>query len=181
MNVPARLPHPDLPTLFALFPPADDVPDYEVIAPDEMPQPYHGLLVHEHHMTVTLEAHHGRLVDVHLLACRHHGDSYARKIVLTPQGSKRVVLFGIVRIHLNYCTPAVRAAIVAGRTPLGRVLIQHNVLRRIELTSYLRVTPSPAMMGWFHLDQPTPLYGRLGYIHCDRKPAVELLEIVAPE
>jgi hypothetical protein len=37
------------------------------------------------------------------------------------------------------------------------------------------------MMNWFGLDRPRATYGRLAYIHCDHKPAVELLEIVRPE
>ena len=180
MNPLSHTTGPDLDELFALFPPADDRPAYAVIPGDAMPEPYRGLLVHEHHMTVTVEAHHGDLVDVRVLARRHEGNSYARKIVLTLRGSGKVVLFGIVRINLGYCAPAVRAAIVAQRTPLGRVLIEHNVLRRIEPTAYLRVRPGPRQLAWFGLDRPQPFYGRLGIIHCDEKPAVELLEIVRP-
>ena len=52
---------PDLETLFKLFPPTSYLRDFDVIAHDQMPQPYHDLLVHEHHMTVTVEAHHGSL------------------------------------------------------------------------------------------------------------------------
>jgi chorismate-pyruvate lyase len=132
-------------------------------------------------MTVTVEAHHGAPVDVHILARRHHDDRYSRKIVLTPQGSNRVVLFGIVRINLSYCSPAVRDKIVEGKTPLGRILIEHDVLRRIEISAYLRVRPGPKQLAWFGLSEAKPFYGRLGYIHCDGKPAVELLEIVVPE
>ncbi len=64
---------------------------------------------------------------------------------------------------------------------MGRVLINANVLRRIEPTAFLRVTPGPAMIEWFGLDEPRPTYGRFALIHCDEQPAVELLEIVAPE
>jgi hypothetical protein len=103
------------------------------------------------------------------------------KILLVLQKSRRVVQFGLMRVHLQYCSPEVRAEIVAGKTPLGRILIEHNVLRRIEPTAFLRVTPGPAMIKWFGLDSPRPTYGRLALIHCDHKPAVELLEIVAPE
>ena len=71
--------------------------------------------------------------------------------------------------------------ILQRQLPLGRVLIQNNVLRRIEPTAFLRVTPGPAMIQWFGLDQATPTYGRLAMIHCDNQPAVELVEIVAPE
>ena len=181
MKIPANFAGPDLPTLCALFSPADDMPEYEFVAADEVPSPYHGLLVHEHHMTVTVEAHHGRLVNIRVLARRQDGESYARKILLALQGSGRIVQVGIARVNLRYCSPAVRAEILAARTPLGRILIQHNVLRRIEPTAFLRVVPGPAMMEWFGLKQPRQTFGRLAYIHCDGQPAIELLEIVAPE
>jgi chorismate-pyruvate lyase len=176
-----KLTGPDPRQLFALFPQADDAPLMERIRPDEVPPPYDRLLVHTHHMTVTVEKHHGDRVNVRILDRRHEGDSYARKILLALQGSGRVVQFGLVRVNFRYCTAKVRDEIVAGQTPLGRVLIQNNVLRRIEPTSFLRVTPGPAMMGWFGLTAPQTTYGRTGYIYCDGQPAVEVLEIVIPE
>jgi hypothetical protein len=171
---------PSLHALFALFPPGDDVPEHEYVAAAAVPEPYRGLLVHEHHMTVTVEAFHGESVDVRVLDRRLTGDFYARKILLTLHDSGKVVLFGIPRVNFRYCSPEVRAEIESERTPLGRVLIQHNVLRRIEPTAFLRVVPNAALMAWFNLARPTPTYGRLAYIHCDEQPAVELLEIVAP-
>jgi hypothetical protein len=168
-------------SLFALFDPADDLPKCEWVAAANVPEPYQHLLVHGHHMTVTVEAHHASLVDVQILARRQDADTYARKILLTLQSTGRVVQFGIMRVHLRYCSPEVRDEIVAGQTPLGRILIQHNVLRWIQPTVFLRVIPSPAMTRWFGLDRPLPTYGRLALIHCDDQPAVELLEIVAPE
>jgi hypothetical protein len=180
MNLPLRTVRPDLATLFALFPPADDLPECEHIAGEDMPEPYRGLLVHEHHMTVTVEAYHGDLVDVRILARRHKGNSYSRKIVLTLQKTGRIVQFGIVRIDLGLCSPAVREALVAGKTPVGRILIEHNVLRRIEPTAYLRIAGKAPQMAWFGLTEPQTLYGRLAIIHCDARPAVELLEVVAP-
>lgn len=181
MNIPISILGPDLRSLWSLFPPADDMPEYEFVAADEVPPPYHDLLVHEHHMTVTVEGHHGGLVDVRVLARRQDDDAYARKILLALQGTGRVVQFGIMRVHLRHCTPAVRQEIIAGRTPLGRILIEHNVLRRIEPTAFLRVIPGRAMMEWFGLDEPRLTCGRLAFIHCDGVPAVELLEVVAPE
>lgn len=171
---------PDLNTLFALFPPGDYLAAQEEVPGEQVPEPYRSLLVHEHHMTVTVEAHHGDSVDVIVLDERHIGDSYARKILLALQGSKRVVQFGLVRIHLQYCNEAVRAEILAKQLPLGRILIQHDVLRRIEPTAYLRVIPGLDMMRWFNLTEPRATYGRLAIIHCDEQPAIELLEIVTP-
>jgi chorismate-pyruvate lyase len=167
--------------LQALFPPSDDIAETEVVAADQVPAPYDSLLVHEHHMTVTVERHHGSLVDVDILDRRHKGDTYARKILLRLQSTGRIVQFGIVRIHLQYCDAEVRREIIAGKTPLGRILIEHDVLRRIEPTAYLKIVPGSAMMSWFGLDRPVHTYGRLALIHCNEQPAIELLEIVAPE
>lgn len=169
---------PDLVSLFAQFPPAADLPNFQLIPAAALPAAFRALLAHEHHMTVTVERHHGDLVDVHLLAKRLDGSTYTRKIILTLQGSGKVVLFGIVRINLDYCSPPVRDAILAEQTPLGRVLIEHNVLRRIEVTAYLKIEPGPLQLQWFRLERPQPLFGRLGFIYCDDRPAVELLEIV---
>lgn len=181
MNLPASALGPDLETLCNLFPPVDYLAACKVIPPEQVPPPYNALLVHEHHMTVTVEKHHGGLVDVRVLDRRLTGDEYARKILLTLQKSGRVVQFGIARVHLHFCSDEVKAEILAAQTPLGRILIEHNVLRRVEPTAFLRVIPGPAMMSWFELTEPTPTYGRLAIIHCDGQPAIEVLEIVRPE
>ncbi len=180
MNFPVRVQGPNVAELFGLFPSNEDLPAYEVLPANKVPPPYHGLLVHEHHMTVTVEAYHGDLVNVQILEKRQEGDFYARKILLALQKTGRIVQFGIVRVNLALCSPEVRAEIVAGQTPFGRILINHNVLRRIEPTAFLRLTPTPSMMKWFGMTEPRPLHGRLALIHCDDQPAVELLEIVAP-
>ena len=181
MNLPTPQADPDVRGLFALFPLSSFLAHYESVPAEQVPPPYRSLLVHEHHMTVTVEAFHKDKVDVKVLEERRGVNAYARKILLVTQQARRVVQFGLVRIHLQYCSQDVRDAILSRTTPLGRVLIQHNVLRRIEPTSYLRVVPGPAMMEWFSLAEPRPTYGRQAIIHCDGKPAIELLEIVTPE
>jgi chorismate-pyruvate lyase len=181
MNLPAILNGPHLHELLSLLPTAQDFTSCEAITPEEVPPPYHGLLVHEHHMTVTVEAHHGSRVNVVILDRVHSGDYYARRILLALQKNRQIVQYGLVRINLRYCTPQVRREIIAGQTPLGRILINHDVMRRIEPTGFLGVVPGPALVQHFGLDWPAPTYGRLAYIHCDGRPAIEVLEVVAPE
>jgi hypothetical protein len=181
MTLPPNPAGTDIQGLFRLFPPAEYMTRSELVPPGRVPAPYHQLLVNEHHMTLTVEAHHGDLVNVQVLEYRVAGDSYARKILLSLQKTGRIVMFGLMRVNFLYCSEDVRREIVAGQTPLGRVLIEHNVLRRVEPTAFVRVLPAPAMMTWFALDQPKPTYGRFALIHCDEQPAVELLEIVTPE
>jgi len=166
--------------LHDLFHDAEDRPLYEEISGDEMPEPCRGLLVHGEHMTVTVEAYHGGPVDVRVLASRQDDDIYARKILLVHRATGKVVQFGIVRIDLGLTSEAVRSAILAGDTPLGRILIEHDVMRRIEPMKYVRIRPGPAQMAWFGMTREAPLHGRLAFIHCDGQPAVELLEVVAP-
>ena len=72
------------------------------------------------------------------------------------------------------------AALAASGTPLGRVLIQHDMLRRIEPTAFLRVKLSPRMASWFGSQPGTETYGRLGVIYTGDQPVVEVLEILAP-
>jgi chorismate-pyruvate lyase len=171
----------DIQGLFRLFPPGEYMSRAELVPPGRVPEPYRHLLVNEDHMTLTVEAHHGEPVDVKVLEYRVAGDSYARKILLTLQRSKRVVMFGLMRINFQYCADDVRAEIMSMQKPLGRVLIEHNVLRRVEPTAFVRVVPADAMIDWFDLARPKPTYGRFALIHCDEQPAIELLEIVTPE
>jgi chorismate-pyruvate lyase len=144
------------------------------------PEPYKTMLVHEHHMTVAMETYHRTTVDVRILAQRQDGDVYARKILLTKQGTDRVVQFGIVRFNLSYVTEPVRREIIAGKTPLGRILINHNVLRHIDLGAILEITAGPGLARLFQMPEGDITYGRLATIFCNRQPAVDLLEVSAP-
>ncbi len=182
MNLPSQVVGPELSELLSLFPAAaDDFLGFESVPAERVPPPYQGLLVHDQHMTVTVESFHGDRVNVLVLDRIFTDDFYARRILLALQQSRRVVQYGLVRINFRYCSKAVRDEIVSERTPLGRVLIEHDVLRRIEPTGFLRAIPGPEMVRHFGLSEPIPMYGRLAYIHCNEKPAIELLEIVAPE
>ena len=167
---------PVLAELLALFP--GTALEAREIDASAVPEPYHGLLVHEHHMTVTVEAFHRGPVDVRVLRERRDTPWYSREILLVHQASGRVVQSGIVRLDLRQLSPEVAEAILRGDTPLGRVLINHNVLRRIELTALLALPPCPRLKEWFGTQQPC--FGRLAIIHCDGAPAVELLEVVPP-
>ncbi len=173
-------PIPDYRTLYSRFPDADGIPEAVSVSPDEIPEPYRSLLVHSHHMTVTVEQFYGDRVDVRVLETRTDGAEYSRKILLTLAGDGRVVQFGTVFIDLDLLAPTVRQQIVAGDTPLGRVLIQNDVLREVRPTGFVKVSPHATMRSWFGMAGDASLYGRLGVITADGQPAIEVLEILAP-
>jgi chorismate-pyruvate lyase len=145
-----------------------------------LPEPYRMLLAHSEHMTVTMEAHYGKPVDVRVLEAGRVGEFYHRRILLALHGTDRIVQYGLVRIDLGLLPPAVRAAILAEDTPLGRILIEHNVLRRVEPTAFLQVDPGRSLVEALNLAEPTPLFGRTGVIFCDDRPAIAVLEIPGP-
>ncbi len=156
-----------------------DFSQVTIVPPSWIPEPYRKMLVHHVHMTVTVEEHYQQPVTIEVLASRQVGESYGRETLLQLP-SKQVVQFGAVRIDLTCCAEPVRNAILEEKTPLGRVLIDHNVLRRIEPTAFLQITPGPKLAGWFGLTRPEICYGRLGVIFCDDRPAIAVLEILAP-
>jgi hypothetical protein len=105
---------------------------------------------------------------------------YARHIVLEREDTGAVVQFGIVRFDLSCVTTTVRDEILSERIPLGRTLINFNVLRHIDLGAILQIWPGPALRALLGGRADQPVYGRLATIFCNRHPAVDLLEIAAP-
>ena len=89
MNPPASLAGPDGRGIFALFPPSGYLAHSEIVAAEQLPPPYSSLLVHEHHMTVTVEADHRDKVDVKILEQLRGTNAYARKILLVTRKARR--------------------------------------------------------------------------------------------
>jgi chorismate-pyruvate lyase len=171
----------ELSTLVELFygSPAE-LGDFEEVARGKMPEAYRRLLVHNHHMTVAMEEFHERPVHVSVFQAKREANHYMRRIALTRESDRRVVLFGIVRLNFDFLSSVVQQEIESQQTPLGRVLIQHNVLREIELMRLWRVLPGADLRRLFGTTPQQKTYGRTAIIHCNGQPAVELLEIVAP-
>lgn len=170
----------ELRLLLAYFGEAN-VPKCEAIPPEVVPEPYRHLLVHHNHMTVTLEEHHGEKVRVVPYVVHRHGALYGRKLDLITEQSNKIVMTGLMLFNFSFCDDHVRDLIIEQKTPLGRILIENNILRRVSTGSYLRFAPEDAFVARFNLSTPQPAYGRLATIFCDEQPAVDLLEIVTPE
>ena len=160
---------------------ASELARFDAVDSATMPEVFRKLLAHEHHMTVAVESHHGCSVNVEVLDFAHRDDTYVRKILLKRSTDDRVVQFGIVRLHVDCVSDVVRQEIESRTIPLGRALINHGVLRRVELSQLWKVFPGNDLRRLFKLDVPFVTYGRTAIIHCDGEPAIELLEIVTPE
>jgi hypothetical protein len=183
-NVPS-----DLTGLYSIVgAPIERVPQARFISAEETPEPYRGLLAHHDHMTVTMEAHYREPVEVEVLHEARSGECYARKILLRLASNRRVVQFGIMRFHFRFVGDEVRDRILEGDAPLGRILIEAGVLRRISTHALVRIAPNEELCRLFEIaardgggkGRPNWVYGRLATIFCNDEPAVDLLEIPAP-
>ena len=154
---------------------------FEEVSADDLPAVYRTLLAHDGHMTVTVEGHHADRVDVEVLDRVVTATHYARKILLRRRRDGRAVQFGIMRVAFAQLAPEVRAEIESQRTPLGRVLIERNVLRSVQWAALWRVTPWTDLSRLLGIAPREVIYGRTAIIYCDEEPAVELLEIVTRE
>lgn len=173
----------ELEQLVELFPESEHSPLYREarhVAREAVPEPYHRMLVHEHHMTVTMESFHDCQVEVEVVEARFVDDLYCRKILLRNDVTKEVVQFGIVRFNFGFVTDAVREEIESQKIPLGRVLIQHNVLRHIDLGAIIELQAGPGLAHYLPMDDGQTTYGRMATIFCDGSPAVDLLEVSKP-
>ncbi len=176
-----QIPAPDLETLLSLF--YQDAAEFGIIdatTADDMPTVAQKLLDHEHHMTVTVEDHHNCEVDVQVLETLFTGQAYSRKILLTKQTDSAVVQFGIVRLNFEFLATHIQQKIMAENTPLGRILINHNVLRRVELSQLWEIQAGQDLAELFRVSSGTIVYGRTAWIYCNGEPAIELLEVVTP-
>ncbi len=150
----------------------------EPIEASQSPSPFAELLVHNDHMTSRLREHHGQPIALRVLDEVHEEPLYRRKIVLTLDGTDRVIEFGVVRIDFRFTPPEARTAILEQRVPLGDVLMSCAALRRIEPRWYVKLSARCPIFAEFSDPALTEVYGRIGTIYCNGDPAVELLEVV---
>lgn len=152
--------------------------DAEVIPAEQIPEPYHTLLVHEKHMTLTLTAHYRAFLELHVKEMHYEGSLYSRKITLTVPQVKSVIEYGLIRLDLRYVPEPVKQEIFQQRTPMGELLLRHNILQHVQPKWFLKLPPDCSILRWMGAKVDHPLFGRLGTIYCNGEPAVEVMEIV---
>jgi len=173
---------PDLAQLVGLFHhDARTLGTFQRVDVERLPEIPRRLLAHNEHMTVTVESHHRSPVDVDVLHTWETDGVYAREILLRRQSDGAVVQFGIVRIRWEHLPPEVRREIERRERPLGRILIEHHVLRRVECAALWEIEPGDDLRQWLGLRPAERTYGRTAWIHVGGEPAVELLEVVVPD
>lgn len=169
----------DLDSLVRCFyPDPSTIGHFRRVPAEQLPDNARVLLAHSGHMTETVEKFHGCAVDVEILRQIRNESLYAREILLRRQSDRRIVQYGIVRLNFEFLDPDVIGEIEAGQKPLGRILIDHNVLRTVRLDQLLAIEPKASLSRIIAMPDAKVLFGRTAEILCDDAPAVKLLEIL---
>jgi chorismate-pyruvate lyase len=150
------------------------------VAIESAPEPYQTLLNHHDHMTVTVEGHYGEPVDVKVHRTHRQGNWYSREITLNTSCTQRIVQYGIVRLKIDKLALETWREIESEQIPLGRVLIQHDVLRKVQFCQLWKVAMGQCLAALLHRPIGDTAYGRTALIYCDGEPTIELLEILTP-
>ncbi|MBL9190617.1 MAG: hypothetical protein JNK23_24280 [Opitutaceae bacterium] len=78
-------------------------------------------------MTSTLATYHGDALRVEVLRCRTDGGLYLREVFLRTHATGKIVEYGVLAVALAQFAPEARAAIEAGRKPLGALLHEFKI------------------------------------------------------
>jgi chorismate-pyruvate lyase len=162
------------------FPTLSNLGNFTEVEGAAMPAAARLLLAHNRHMTTTLEDFHGSRVRVEVLATGADDDRYWRQILLRRKTDGGVVQFAVVRIDFRHVDGAIRREIEEQGAPLGRILIEHNVLRSVVMLSLWQIGAAPELQRRLEMPAAGTVYGRTALIYCNGAPAIELLEILSP-
>jgi len=151
------------------------------IAAQTVPEPYQELLAHNDLMTATLERFYGARTILHVLEEARHGNRYTRKILLALQGSNRIVEYAVMKVNQDNCVCGLWDAIIEAKKPLGRILIENNIKRRVEPKQFFQLMPGTEIMGHYKMTRPTWVFGRITAHYWDGKLAAHVLEVLPPD
>lgn len=134
------------------------------IPPQEIPQPYQKLLVHDHDMTSELAAFHGDSISLTVLRSQLDDPIYLREVTLHAATSGNTVEYGLIEILLDSFPPELRSRILAGDTPLGTILTTSGLPFHSEPQGFFTV-PAERLATIF---PPSPsgkiLFGRYNHL-----------------
>ncbi|MCY1014853.1 hypothetical protein [Pyxidicoccus sp. MSG2] len=157
-------------------------PRMERMAPADVPQPYHRLLVHEQAMTPTLEDFCGQRLALRVLSSREEASVLRRQVVLSGARDGHPVELGAIFIELACFDAPARERLREGLTPLGTLLREFDVAFSCQPTAYFRVEADSLVRTALALEAGVPpLFGRCNRILTPGGGVLaDVVEVLAP-
>ena len=155
------------------------LPRAERVEPEQVPQPYHSLLVPQHDMTPTLEAFHGERIHLRVLERRLDENALWRLVDLILNGSETPVEFGAIVIYLRHFPERARDALLEGYRPLGSILADFAIPHSSCPQAFLRIHPDSYIADSLGIIDTAPLYGRRNnLLNADGSILADIIEIL---
>ncbi len=152
-----------------------------VIPSEQLPQPYHKLLVHDRDMTGTLEAHFDEPMVLHVLKKRIDDGVLFRQVLLRGVNSGRTAEFGAIRIELDCFDPEARLLIEACHQPLGGILRERAIAYISAPSAFLQVEADSFVREALGAGLTTPLFGRKNTLTtADGRTMAQIIEVLPP-
>lgn len=151
------------------------------VQPEEMPEPYRTLLVHERDMTRTLEQFHRGRIHLRVLGSRREGNRYWRESALELDGSGKVVELGAIQIFLDRFPEPWCSQILGEHLPLGRILNESGIPYTSRPSGYFRCEPDAFIRMALRVEESVGvfLYGRENTLMGgEGRPLAEIVEIL---
>lgn len=159
----------------------EDLPPFDVVEGDAVPQPYRGLLVHSGDMTSRLAAHHRGEIVLEVLHREVTPEAYRREVVLHVAETGAPVEYGAIEIFLEAFPEEVRAEIVEAKRPLGGLLNAHRIAYRSQPKAFIKMGDDALMCGIFHCKGACCFYGRCNeLLREDGQVLARIVEVLPP-
>ena len=157
------------------------LPAVEVLDGPAVPPPYQQLLVHQGDMTSRLEALYGGKIVLEVRHCEHTAEAYRREVVLRLASNGAAVEYGAIEIVLREFSPAMRAAILEGKLPLGGLMNAHGVVYRSQPRAFIRIGADEEMERIYAQPGATEYYGRCNeLLGAQGQVLARIVEILQP-
>lgn len=157
------------------------MPRFESVKPEDMPEPYRHLLVHDADMTGRLTAFHDETLALKVIEKSSLRGVLVRRVVLYGIETHKEVEFGEIIIHLNRFQADVRELIEEGKIPLGGILVTHKVEFLSSPSYYLKVEADEMIAECLATTSGRYLYGRKNKLtNYEGEVLAEIVEILPP-
>lgn len=149
----------------------------DLVEPHQLPEPYGSLLVHEGSMTERLETHFGGRASLEILSLFASADLYARWILLLDSRGRCLELGGVC-LDLRLLSASLRADILDGELPLGRLLSRHGLAYASMPQSFLSIDVSPRVHDLLQMTEPRRVFGRRTCLQAGGQTLGDIVEVL---
>jgi hypothetical protein len=157
------------------------LPACDVIAGEEIPEPFRGLLVHSGDMTSRLEGFYGGPVIIEVMHHEHTHEAYRREVVLRVEQTGLAVEYGAIEIDLGAFDGELRRLILEEHLPLGGLLNRFGIEYRSEPRAYIRLGRDPVMQRVFGLPDARTFFGRCNLLYgAGGRLLARIVEVLRP-